>query len=228
MKLTPPNLTPGTYKIINVEGGTAIDLSKDDGKSVLANTEKYEEFSNQQWIFERLGAGYSIRCVRNGAYLSVNLRNGVGESIEASFYPVSWELQVFDLQNNIYWIGWPEREAVFDLHFGKPWPGNKVNIIDKRDPINKCQLWRLVECAQRSTKATPPQSSAERDSVNVASDDWDAYTETTMVSTPTPGQAINDIVNGAKGLRIGGNGELAITTTTTTTTVTRVKRLNVG
>ncbi|KAF9260006.1 hypothetical protein L218DRAFT_622310 [Marasmius fiardii PR-910] len=236
-----PSLRPGTYKIMNVKGGTVIDISGADGTSVIAFTDRDHDDSNQQvktkfhrsfqetltswktvfkWTFDRFGAGYSIRSVRNGAYLSVNRRDPIGKPIESGFYPVSWELQAYDLQNNIYQIAWPGSGLVFDLrNDGNPAPSNRIDMQDQRYPIFSytCQLWRLLE---RSTKDVP----AERDD--------STSTETTAVPTPDPatGQTIANTVIDAEGLRVGGNGEIAITTTTTTTitTVTQVKRLNVG
>ncbi|KAG7094027.1 hypothetical protein E1B28_007649 [Marasmius oreades] len=190
------NLKPGTYKIVNVKGGTAIDLSSEDGKSVIAFTEKYQGDSNQQWTFERLGAGYSIRNVRNGAYLSVNLKNAIGQPIETSYYPVSWELVVFDSQNNIYRIGWPGGEYVFDLRdYGNPKAKNKIDLHGQG--METWKLWRLIECPEPS-KAVPSQLLAEWDSTTVASDS-DSTTER-MIPTPTAGKTIADTVVDAEGL----------------------------
>ncbi|KAF9255319.1 hypothetical protein L218DRAFT_950867 [Marasmius fiardii PR-910] len=170
-----------------------------------ANTDRYEDDSNQQWTFERFGPGYSIRSALNGAYLTVRFRNPVEQPIEPSWYPVSWELQVYNLQRNIFWIGWPCNRAVFDLRdFGNPRRKNKTYMI------NEIQL-NDVNCGG--------SLNAQISLPNLQ-----------LSATPTwmqPGQTIADTVIDAEGLRIGGNGELAITTTTTTTTVTRVRRLNV-
>ncbi|KAJ8079549.1 hypothetical protein PM082_011136 [Marasmius tenuissimus] len=222
---------PGVYKIINAQGGTVVDLSGTDATSITAFPEHGEEASNQQWNFERLGAGYSIQSMRNSAYLTVNSARPANNPIEASLFPVSWEIEVYDLQNSTYRIRWPGSRAVFDLKdWGNSRAGNKIDLRAEQQPIHPCQLWRLAEVPQYS-KITPPHSPAQS-SVDLASvSDWETVKELpTSPDAPVSGHTIADTVIDAEGLRVGGNGEIAITTTTTTTTttVTRVKRLNVG
>ena len=106
----------------------------------------------------------------------------------------------------------------------------QIDLQEEKNPIHPCQLWRLVGIQQYS-KVTPPHSPA-LSSVDLASaSGWETVKETpTTPDAPPNGHTIADTVIDAEGLRVGRNGEIAITTTTTTTTttVTRVKRLNVG
>jgi hypothetical protein len=93
--------------------------------------------------------------------------------------------------------------------------------------VHECQLWRFIE-------VEPADIAEDTETHSEYSDagDWQTVnegpTETPPVNNST--QTLANTIIDAEGLRVGGNGEIAITTTTTTvtTTVTRVKRLNVG
>ncbi|KAG7094026.1 hypothetical protein E1B28_007648 [Marasmius oreades] len=226
-------LKPGTYRIINVKDGKAIDLSGADGKSIISYAEKGD--SNQLWIFKHLGAGHSIQSACNGMHLSVNRRNPLGNPIEASRYPVSWELDVFDFQDNVY------RGAVFDARdSGKVTSSialfhsdqqahcgffSQIDLQEEQMPIPQYQLWRLVQCVD-PYHSTPHRTKAEPDYGSFS--EWETSEQTTIPPASSAGHTKADTVIDAEGLKIGGNGEIGITTTTTTTTVTQVKRLNVG
>ncbi|KAK7056423.1 hypothetical protein VNI00_002978 [Paramarasmius palmivorus] len=208
-----PNPRPAIYKIINVNSKTAIDLSGTDGKSVT---------------------GHTICNVRNPSlFLSITISGSGSLHIGSSAYPTSWEMEVFDIKENTYRIRWPNTSYVFDLrNWGDSKPGTliiiKLDLKGELLPIHECQLWRFIE-----VESTDIAEDTETQSEYSDAGDWQTVHEGPAETPPASNsstQTLADTVIDAEGLRVGGNGEIAITTTTTTvtTTVTRVKRLNVG
>ena len=94
--LSPPVFAPGTYVLLNARGGTAMDLSGADHKTVIGYP--MHGGPNQQWEFIPTGHGYIIRCVRRspeGHSLYLSTEGGVkhGAAIVASTYPVTWNVE---------------------------------------------------------------------------------------------------------------------------------------
>lgn len=88
----------------------------------------------------------------------------------------------------------------------------QVRLCEQLDD-KPCQIWHLIPVASESETAPHGKGT----------------TRASKASTiEPPVRTTADTVIDAEGLRIDGNGELAITTTTTTTTttVTKVKRVN--
>src|ERR1700731_343498 len=63
----------------------------------------YNSWRYLKWQFERLGEGYSIRCVKWGLYLTVmgGLRSEV--PLAASTFPVSWIVQPDEDHPGSFW-----------------------------------------------------------------------------------------------------------------------------
>lgn len=57
---------------------------------------------NKQWEIERLGPGYSIRCLFNGAYITLDSGIFEGCSLVGTQYPVSWVIEPDDFEAGIY------------------------------------------------------------------------------------------------------------------------------
>ncbi len=51
---------------------------------------------------ERLGPGYAIRCVLNGAYITLDSGISEGATMIATPYPVSWAIEPEDFEAGIY------------------------------------------------------------------------------------------------------------------------------
>ncbi|KAG1812971.1 uncharacterized protein BJ212DRAFT_1301417 [Suillus subaureus] len=83
-------MQPGIYKFINRQSGTAMDLAKDDYAHVVGSP-PCDDFI-QKWEVAPLGAGYTIRNIQTGTYISV--RGGVhgGAAVSAGLFPTAWQL----------------------------------------------------------------------------------------------------------------------------------------
>ncbi|KAF8968533.1 hypothetical protein BDZ97DRAFT_1915985 [Flammula alnicola] len=204
-------LPSGIYRIVSDhDPNSAIDLSGYDKKSIIAYGGHDGE--NQKWEFTRLGPGFSIRSLFNGAYIT--LESGIieGATMIASAYPVSWAVEVDDFEAGIYRIRWPNSPFIFD------WPEGTGHIVQlcNRYPFKTTRLWRLV----------PVKSDAHLK--RMKSDTLEFTTSMPQKLKPEPPLITTaDTVIDVEGLKLGGNGEMSITTTTTTvtTSVTVVKRL---
>jgi len=201
-------LTPGLYRIVNDESPkVAIDLSGHDRISVLA----YEahEGENQQWEFSRLGPGYSIRSLYTGGYIT--LESGVieGASLIATAFPTSWALEADDFEAGVWRIRWPNSSFVFDFS------GDRVHLCN-RYPFKPSRLWRLIPV--EVDKNPKPIEAHQLEFVTAS--------PKKLKSEPSLSTTADTVID-VEGLKLGGNGEMSITTTTTTvtTSVTRVKRL---
>ncbi|KAF8063232.1 hypothetical protein FPV67DRAFT_233952 [Lyophyllum atratum] len=204
-------LRPGVYQIFNFVSGTTIDLSGTDRKSISGFIP--HEGPNQKWEFSPLGKGYSIRSLYTGDYITVEDEIYDGVSIVASPYPLSWALEADDFEQGIWRIAWPNttRLFVFDLaDQGNSKPGTPIQLKE-RYPFESSRLWRFV-----LQRATPESTVDSRAPSNIPH-----QPESPITSTA-------DTIINAEGLKLGGNGELTVTTTTTTitTTVTKVAKLN--
>ncbi|KAK0455691.1 uncharacterized protein EV420DRAFT_1552763 [Desarmillaria tabescens] len=104
------DLKPGIYGIQladpNLEkGNTHVDLSGQDLRTIIGFSG--HDGDNQRWEFATLGAGYSIRSVYNGTYLSIDFKalNERRPHIVASSFPVSWDVKLYDADNGLYRFG---------------------------------------------------------------------------------------------------------------------------
>ncbi|EIW84565.1 hypothetical protein CONPUDRAFT_100750, partial [Coniophora puteana RWD-64-598 SS2] len=79
----------GVYLVARIEEDSAIDLSGDDGRTVIGY--KIHKGNNQKWEFSPMGAGYSIKCVGPGTYLSCE-KEQEGATVVAALNPVSWDI----------------------------------------------------------------------------------------------------------------------------------------
>jgi len=190
-------LKPGIYKILNYEVvNKALDLSAADNKTVIAFPE--HGWANQQWEFARLGAGYSIRSVHNGQYLTIETSM---QDVVANIFPVSWAFESDTFETDVWRICWPNSPFLFKVATDG---SNKLQLWN-RYPFEQSKLWRLLPVYSGSSAEHP-----------------------VVPEVDGPVTCTADSTIDAEGLKLGGNGELVITTTTTTTTVTvtKVKKLN--
>lgn len=69
---------------------------------------------NQQWEISPMGAGYSIRSVHNGNY--VTIESGLADgTVVANPYPVSWVFDASDPEENVWKIGWPNNALCLNM-----------------------------------------------------------------------------------------------------------------
>ncbi|KAK7436186.1 hypothetical protein VKT23_019263 [Stygiomarasmius scandens] len=114
--MSNPHLCPQTYyTLINLQSNTAMDLSAGDWRSIIGwpSHSGSSPGANQQWEFEPLGPGWSLRCVfmeESHKYISSDVgmedkkkylkymapsQNGLRHTgpLVASGFPVAWEVE---------------------------------------------------------------------------------------------------------------------------------------
>lgn len=143
-------MQPGIYKVINRQGGTAMDLAKHNYTGVVGSPPCDD--SSQKWEIAPLGAGHTIRNLQTGAYLSVKgLDDGV--AVFAGHFPAAWQLitvKVDDESAEMIEIRWPHTGYMFDLaDYGCSAPGTKVQLKNSQlNPLNptqhRCRLWKPI------------------------------------------------------------------------------------
>ncbi|KAF7986846.1 hypothetical protein HWV62_12560 [Athelia sp. TMB] len=85
-------LASGTsYKITNVKGGTVLDLSGGDNKSIIGYSD--HDGSNQRWIFTHQRNGWTLQSVGTGLYLGIDGAPRDGAPVIATQGPTThWEI----------------------------------------------------------------------------------------------------------------------------------------
>ncbi|SJL01095.1 uncharacterized protein ARMOST_04411 [Armillaria ostoyae] len=144
------DLKPGIYRIQLADpslekGNTHVDLSGQDLRTIIGFPG--HDGDNQRWEFATLGAGYSIRSVYNGSYLSIDFKtlHEPRPHVVASSFPVSWDVKMYDAENGVYRIRWPDSEYVFSM--GTQVDGLPPIFLSKqRSNADTSQLWCLREC----------------------------------------------------------------------------------
>jgi len=143
---TTSRLVEGVYTMRNSAASeTMMDLSGGDSKSIIGFPGHGLE--NQQWHFERLGAGWSIRSVHTGSYLTIEKGLGDRFPVVANAYPVAWAAheepsEEEDLIN--IRIFWPNTSYNIELLEGSATPGAKILLrTANRFPEARHQVWRL-------------------------------------------------------------------------------------
>lgn len=64
-------------------------------------TPAYTDWRSEQWEISPMGAGYSIRSVHNGNY--VTIESGLADgTVVANPYPVSWVFDASDPEENVW------------------------------------------------------------------------------------------------------------------------------
>jgi len=91
--------------------------------------------------------------------------------------------------------------------------------LSNRYPFKPTRLWRFIHLKTNDFPHTSPENDTKAD--------LEFTTNAPKKIEPSPVITSADTVIDAEGLKLGGNGEISITTTTTTvtTSVTRVKRI---
>ncbi|KAI0084556.1 hypothetical protein BDY19DRAFT_528933 [Irpex rosettiformis] len=134
----------GVYSLMNTTGGTCLDLSGADDKSIIGFPGHNRP--NQQWRFESLGEGFTIRNLHTKRYLTVE--DGVAHeaTLTVSAFPVAWKVDVVSEGEQVsIRLLWPnERYAVSLAGSGNGKPCTKVHL-ENASPNFKWQIWRLLE-----------------------------------------------------------------------------------
>ncbi|PBK65585.1 hypothetical protein ARMSODRAFT_1022041 [Armillaria solidipes] len=105
------DLQPGIYTIqfavTNPERRNTytVELSGQDSRTIIGYP--CHEGKNQQWEFATLGAGYSIRNVRNGSYMSIDFKETSQEfrpQVVASLFPAVFYVKLHEAADGVYRI----------------------------------------------------------------------------------------------------------------------------
>ncbi|KDR71600.1 hypothetical protein GALMADRAFT_253957 [Galerina marginata CBS 339.88] len=147
--------------------------------------------------------------MQNGCYVTLESSEIDNKGMIATPYPVSWELEVDPYDSVLWRIRWPRSPYVFDL----PDINGHVVQLSNSYPFKPTRLWRLI----------PVENPEANDVLEFTTTPQKELTAAPPVVTTA------DTVVDVEGLKLGGNGEMSITTTTTTvtTSVTKIKRLGI-
>jgi len=128
-------IRPGIYQLVQFEGAIAIDLSGWDNTTVLGY-ERHQN-GNQKWEFDPLGAGYSVKCIHSGRYLTCE-RVQVGAPVIATPYPVSWGVEaIVGKQGLAFRIMWPNSPLAITLDSSCP----KTTVLNLSSVRKARQEW---------------------------------------------------------------------------------------
>ncbi|KAL4066332.1 carbohydrate-binding module family 13 protein [Scleroderma yunnanense] len=81
----------GIYALINDKGGTCLDLSGGDNRSIIGYP--FHNGPNQAWIFHRQGDKFVIKSAGTGSYLGIEGQPRDGASVVAVGWEYAWEIQ---------------------------------------------------------------------------------------------------------------------------------------
>ncbi|KAG1725731.1 hypothetical protein EDB19DRAFT_1833679 [Suillus lakei] len=124
-------MQPGVYKFINRQSGTAMDLHKNDYACVVGSPPCDD--SAQNWEIAPLGAGYAIRNMQTGTYLSVKELHD-GAAVFAGHFPASWQIiTVKWMTKTLKWLKYTGRIQNIRLI----WPTAEAQLLEQR-------LWKPV------------------------------------------------------------------------------------
>ncbi|KAI0315945.1 hypothetical protein OF83DRAFT_1061200 [Amylostereum chailletii] len=122
---SPRTLDPTVYILSDKRWGSTLDLSGGDNRSAIAFG--HHGWENQQWEFSKLGAGFAIRNIRNGGYLSIAdfgaLAREGGAPVVATSFPMSWDVEAQSIDSGLeeeegdalIRIRWPESNLFLGL-----------------------------------------------------------------------------------------------------------------
>ncbi|KDQ49766.1 carbohydrate-binding module family 13 protein [Jaapia argillacea MUCL 33604] len=134
----------GTYEIVNVLGGTSLDLSGGDGRSIIGYP--YHSGANQQWVVQSYNAGWTFRSVSSGLYIGIDGTPGDGTPLIVTTTPTEWDIWHDEIDSTKYRVFLPNTPLNWDLaEHGNPTPGTLVTLWSKWAGTN--QTWDF----------TPPQ-----------------------------------------------------------------------
>ncbi|KII84906.1 carbohydrate-binding module family 13 protein [Plicaturopsis crispa FD-325 SS-3] len=129
-----------TYVLTNVKGGTALDLSGGDNKSLIGF--QNHGGGNQQWQLSQENSGWVFRNVGTGKYLGVEGRADDGVPVVAVDSPFIWNIWPDEKDGSVYRVFVPNTAYNIDLSdHGNSEPGTKVTLWWKWEGTN--QTWRF-------------------------------------------------------------------------------------
>ncbi|EIW77949.1 carbohydrate-binding module family 13 protein [Coniophora puteana RWD-64-598 SS2] len=198
----------GIYQLVQFGGETAMDLSAGDNRTLIAYGK--HESDNQKWEFSPLGAGYSIKGMHSGTYLTCETVQ-MNATIIATPYPVSWSVEnISGKQEPTVRIVWPNSPLAMTLISSSS--GTRVKLASVGQTG---QEWAAHRVGELSTNPQPGPGAP-------------VVTQSTYtISSSEPAIRVNGggnhptiVINSRDA--IPESGELVFTSTTTT--VTKIDR----
>ncbi|THH06417.1 hypothetical protein EW145_g4110 [Phellinidium pouzarii] len=147
-------IEPGMYKLINVLGNVALDLSGGDGKSIIAFTTHGQ--GNQQWIISSPDqqGNQTIKGASSGKYLAIEGLPQNSERLVASQDPVLWAVRRDGGDRSVWRVYWPGTGFNFDLSDrGNSTPGTPIQLWEATEGKN--QMWKFEAAKKRVSKEVP-------------------------------------------------------------------------
>ncbi|EJC99403.1 ricin B-like lectin, partial [Fomitiporia mediterranea MF3/22] len=135
-------IAPGTYKIVNAKGGTALDLSGGDNRTIIGFTVHGQ--ANQQWTVSEPDSddNQTIFCQASNLYLAIEDAPNDYTRIIASSSPTRWAIRRDGKDQNFWRVFFPGTGFNFDLSdHGNPTPGTVIHLWSATDGRN--QLWNF-------------------------------------------------------------------------------------
>ena len=128
------------YKIFNLKGGTLIDLSGEDNRSIIGYGDNGEE--NQHWELEETDGGWYFKNVAHGTYLAFEGDAYDGNRLIAQEDPFVWAIFPDEQDGSVHRIYASGTNHVIDLSdHVNPHDGTPIEIWGKWEATN--QVWRF-------------------------------------------------------------------------------------
>jgi len=129
-----------TYIIVNVKGGTVMDLSAGDNKTITGWV--YNGGSNQHWTLNWVGNGWTFRNVNTGTYLGIQGTPADGLPLVAVSTPFVWDIWPDAVNATTYRIFVPNTLENWDLYdYGATNSGDPITLWTSWSGIH--QTWSL-------------------------------------------------------------------------------------
>ena len=129
-----------SYKIINAQAGTAVDLSGTDNKSIIGWPSHSGD--NQKWTIDWIGNAWTFRNVRSGQYLGLGAASTDGTRLVAVDEPVGWHIWHDEEDPSTFRIFVPFTRYNLDLYnYGDPIAGDPITLWSKWN--GRHQTWRF-------------------------------------------------------------------------------------
>ncbi|KDQ49765.1 carbohydrate-binding module family 13 protein [Jaapia argillacea MUCL 33604] len=126
------------YDISNVLGGTSLDLSGGDNRSIIGYG--FHGGPNQKWFVERLNSGWTFRSLGSGSYIGIQGPPQDGTPLVATQEPTEWDIWPDEQDNSKYRVFLPNTPLNWDLaDHGNSAPGTLVTLWGKWEGKN--QTW---------------------------------------------------------------------------------------
>lgn len=120
------HIEPGTYRITNVAGGTAIAVPDSNVWDIVCWGKNNSK--NQQWFAQRSGDGYRFKNCRHGGYLAIS-ETRMNAPLYSAWYPTTWKLIQNSDDHNMYIMKCGDVNLVIDLdNYGAGNNGNHLHV----------------------------------------------------------------------------------------------------